>query len=179
MIQSAPLFSSNTLIPALQTLCASLDPQTTVPTDGFFLGDVKNMDSVETLRGELATWIGSGSGITGWLLTTGALHLFPGTPSLPVDIPLYAELHRADTDTSLNLRHTPNAWIWEELQRSFANPEGDAFLEVNEVLVDPAYGAGRENRRARYQIEWRLTEAPGNASPATFRPARSRFLGWA
>lgn len=200
MNASTPSFPADNLLPTLQRLCDTIDAPSSVrkppvPQPGCFTGDPETLDSPEAARRRLSDWIGSGEGVTGWILTTEALHLFPGTSTLPDEIPLHAELHREEGDQSLNLRHTPQGWTWEELTVSPENSTSDAFLEksgeeitansmdTNTVMIapdpaDPDRTLIPGKRHACYQVEWRLTEAPGNSSPATFRPARSRFLGW-
>lgn len=195
MNASTPSFPADTLLPTLQRLCDTIDAPSSdrkppVPQPGCFTGDEETLDSPEAAHQRLAEWIGSGEDVTGWVLTTEALLLFPGTSALPADIPLHAELHRATTgDTggsSLNLRQSPQGWICEELRTAPENSAADAFLEEHDVMIalDPDQPAESERplipgmTHACYQVEWRLTEAPGNSSPATFRPARSRFLGW-
>ena len=186
MNASAPLFSSDTLLPTLRGLCSVIDAESAIPKPGSLTGTPEAVQSADDLRERLAEWIGSGEGVTGWLLTTDALHVFPGTSALTEHTPLHAELHRAGDDVSLNLRHTPQGWICEELTVPPENSAADAFLEKHDVMIalDPDQRGESESplipgmTHARYQVEWRLTEAPQSSSPATFRPARSRFTGW-
>lgn len=175
-----PLFTPDTLTDALQRLGALLAPESPVPAPGAFSVAAETLSDHEAVRQKLAAWIGAPDQAEGWLLTTEALVLFPRTDDLPKDIPLAAELYRASDGVSLKLRHTPNGWLWEELT---PGPEtADAFIQKTTILADPDRlppPPGKEPLRACYEVEWRLTPAPGDpASPATFRPARSRFTGW-
>lgn len=140
------------------------------------------LGSAAEVRQRLTMWMAEGE-ISGWILTVDALAMFDaGVGTLPSDTPLHAELHRVgdgNDDQSLNLRHTPQGWIWEELRFVPETAGGDSFVEEKTVMIDPRHANGAENRLARYQIEWRLDSAPPSNTPATFRPARSRFIGWA
>lgn len=173
-----PLYTPGALATALQRLCGTLDAHGMPPKTGAFVGEAIPMESIDDLRQRLEEWIGSGATISGWLLTTEALHVYPLSTGLPGDIPLHAELYRASDDASLNLRQTSKGWNWEELKNSPDLSDGSRFVEQKCVLSNPSHVPVALGKRANYQIEWALTEAPGSSSPVTFRPARSRFVGW-
>lgn len=178
MTTSAPLFTQDNLASALQSLCGTIGTHSGIAEPGALLGESESIETTDDLRQRLTSWIGGGDGISGWLLTTEALHIYPGTSGLPDEIPLHAELHRKSDDTSLNLRQTSTGWNWEELKHSPESAEGSRLVEKSSVMTDPDHVPAALGKFAEYEVEWALTDAPGKASPATFRPARSRFVGW-
>jgi hypothetical protein len=171
-------FSHESLNAALQGLGALCHAEAGIPRSGGFCREACKKGDANEIRQMLEAWIGGDKETSGWILTTEGLHIFPGASGLPQEIPLHAELYRASDKTSLNLRHSPTGWNWEELKDSSKNTDGTAFIEEQTIMIDPNHLPASAEKNARYHIEWKLEESPSSLTPATFRPSRSRFVGW-
>lgn len=173
------LLTRETLDQALRKLTALLPSENAVPTGGRFDGRNETFNSPQQLQAGLADWMNEHRDCTGWILTTERLYLVPAEKPAPEEIPLGAELHDAVEDQSLHVRYIANTWSWQEMKKVPETGPADSFIEKRTVMIDSKRNPNIQGPYARYEVEWRLIPAPGDAdAPATFRPARCRFTGW-